>query len=138
MPERLLYAWTTLNVVICGLVLYFEPVRPLGSILNAAISVVVMFLIALCMVWILRRSTTIRLAIGGIYWLAQCVGLRYDDWQFRFRVGLTVNIRIIDGPALLLSINVLALASAYLYFHLAYRRHDRAIWNDLQKYDQQS
>jgi hypothetical protein len=129
--EWLLYGWLCLNVadviwLIVGADASFS-VYGSGGVSAWIGSALVILLEAVATGWLLWRLLTptwVVLGLAVVFYLFQIVELRTPGWAFAFRLGFGVEIRLTNDPDFLVTINLVAIVSAFLYGVAAYHRFE--------------
>jgi hypothetical protein len=117
-----LFAWTAISVAIGIWVIATRPLQLFGSGFAALLPPVGWLLATGFLLWGLRRPTRLILMFGAFFWALQIVSVRFQDALYSFRLGLSINFRVVDNP--LVTINLLAIPVAILFALAASRRDD--------------
>jgi hypothetical protein len=130
--EWLLYGWLCLNVADVIWVIVGAADTPLSVYGSGGVwawigtaLVILLGVVATCwLLWRLLTPTWIVLVLATVFYLFQIVELRAPGWAIAFRLGFCVEIRLTDDPDFLVSINLVAIVSAFLYGVAAHHRFE--------------
>ena len=127
--EWLLHAWTGANVLIGALVtlpLLFNPqVRASGPLLSAVILLLLAIVAGALLTWRMFRPSVAVLAWGTLFWALQILSLKMPGALYKFRLGLSMDLRLNSDPDIIVAVNVLGVMLTLMFAVALKDRLDR-------------
>jgi hypothetical protein len=120
--ELLLLVWSILNFAIGIWVIYVAQVPFFGAGLTMSLHQVIIVFPAIFLIWRLLKPTRGILLFGTLYWALQSIGIKFPDTLYNYRHGLCVDIRLIDYPDYIFTVNLVAIITTILFAYAAMAR----------------
>lgn len=122
--EWALYGWLCFNVTLGFYLLRLPGMTIYGSGWRVLIPPVMGTIATGLLLWRLLKPTWITLCFASLFYVLQIVEVKLPDALYAFQLGLTVKFRITDDPDFVVRLNLVAIATAWLYGLAAYRRFE--------------
>jgi hypothetical protein len=125
--EKALLWWTVANVCLGLSMLLSAPLEILGAGAAAFLPLAIALPFTFWLVWRLFSPNRQILLFGSLFWALQVITITVPDGIYSFRLGLTIDFRLMDGPSYAVSVNLIAVLTALAFLVAS---HERLRWQE--------